>query len=295
MTVIAFVRPDNKKDISLEVAEYESDTEQPQTEKMDFYETEEDFSFIREYPKRIASYIEAGSFEEASQYYQDAKSSYPQQEEVYLYAADIYLAQDDYEKAVEVLQEGMENVDSSSLTERMEYVAEHVNEDGSVSSWYESEYDVLGNMIKWVDYNGDGSIFTLYEYEYDASGNWTKVISNFQNTLEFIYDEKGNLIEGKIDIDGIFYTDYRAEYDEKGNLIKESDTMEQSPPVQIEYKYDILGNEIWSFDKEFADRDFSNLVIECVNQVSDTTCTSTYTYVGTLLCLSKENKESFEI
>jgi hypothetical protein len=70
------------------------------------------------------------------------------------------------------------------------------NEDGSIKSYEEYEYDENGNNSRIVFRNADDSIDCYEEYEYDENGNNSRtVVRNADDSInyycEYEYDENG--------------------------------------------------------------------------------------------------------
>jgi len=133
-------------------------------------------------------FLSDGNYEEAIIAFIAAIEIDPKQVDAYIRLAEIYTAQGDTEKAVEILNQALESVgenetildaidqitssDSSShshqesshlsLPERIDY------EDGS---YMLCEYNELGNITRGTYYNADGAIITILDHIYDESGH----------------------------------------------------------------------------------------------------------------------------
>ncbi|MFI3202385.1 MAG: zinc-ribbon domain-containing protein, partial [Eubacteriales bacterium] len=90
-------------------------------------------------------------------------------------------------------------------------------EDGSISWWYEYEYDSNGNEVKYIYYEEDGSISMWNEGEYDSNGNCVKYTS---------YREDGSISRWS-----------EREYDSNGNCVKSIDYREDGS-INYCYEYD---------------------------------------------------------
>lgn len=144
-------------------------------------------------------YLDELQYEQAIAEYRAAIEIEPNNVEAYLALAELYVDMGDYEAAVNVLDQGIEQTDSRELADYLEEVQEIYHavteaqgepdarelevpvaeedvrepweevvyvEDGSYSIY---EYDAGGNRIKSTYYNADGTIWSIHEY--DAAGN----------------------------------------------------------------------------------------------------------------------------
>ena len=102
---------------------------------------------------------------------------------IYMEEARVYIANEDYLSAIEVLSKGTEETGDAALAEKEKDLREHVvvknqkqkvYEEGKLSR--EVEYDEAGNVITYISYREDGSIYRWYEYRYDEAGYETKFV-----------------------------------------------------------------------------------------------------------------------
>ena len=129
----------------------------------------------------------------------------------------MYVQLEDYEAAIEVLEQGITNTESEEMTVYLEnlkeeyQVLQNKKESGESANGAENpderadgenngareetiyngdgsywiyEYDENGNKIKEIYYSADGTITTHMAYEYDANGNVIKsTIFNTDGTI----------------------------------------------------------------------------------------------------------------
>ena len=200
-------------------------------------------------------------------------------EDVYIEQAKALLQDNAVEEAVAVLDEGIKTcAEAAVLQEMKEYVAENVVvakeyyysdgelcwiieyeynqfgdeskktyvKDGKINKWYEYQYDVQGNNIKYTTYSVDGTIEKYVESTYDIKGNLLEEYENKAGEKKRIserkYDENGNMIE---------YTRknsvFRYEYDDVGNNIRGMLLLEDGT-IEREWlnEFDGNGNKIKS-------------------------------------------------
>ena len=117
--------------------------------------------------------------------------------------------------------------------------------DGNIHQLY--KYDGKGNEVCYIYFNDDGSINTQYDFEYDADGNKRSETRYNGTEIDYHhdYDKDGNEIYEIIYSGGIPLTIYEREYDKKGNLIAyihyDGDKRIQ---CYREYALDLFGNPV---------------------------------------------------
>ena len=123
--------------------------------------------------------------------------------------------------------------------------------DGSISDWYEYEYDGLGNQTGYIHYYEDGSFHnSKYRQEYDDRGKMTKYISyNDDSSLNYWYeneyDSEGKQIKSiTYKADGSIDSWSEYEYDSEGNRVKWIKYNAYGSILSwSEYEYDSAGNQ----------------------------------------------------
>lgn len=211
----------------------------------------------RIYTEQITAYIREGNYNDAEFFYTKIASLNPKDENVYLYGADIYLAQDMCTDAIEVLDNGITETNSQKLTDRKTYVSEHVllsedisyDSDGNLNRWTEYEYDTVGNMTKMIIYDSNSSLIHWYEYEYNATNSMTKRIDYSSDGciyggMEYQYDAEDNMTQLiYYNSDDNIFVQSVFEYDITGNKTKMTNYDSDGHSMGVyEYKYDDIGN-----------------------------------------------------
>ncbi len=208
-------------------------------------------------------YLEEGSYEEAIVAFTAAIELDPKIAETYLGLAETYIAQNDFETAAEILQEGFEATGDDSLKTRLE----ELNSGNILDYWGNVRrmmgYDENGTLVYWHDYTYDTQKRKSSVTSYDASGNQTGYV-------ELAYDESGrevvtynygpsdgavgrieNLYHGAekdqtyFNPDGTVQMRYSNEYDDAGNLIRrETYLASGSLDGFVMFTYDETGKRI---------------------------------------------------
>ena len=175
------------------------------------------------------------------------------------YSATVYDQFGNYDYATRYKEDVELDALGKIVKSRNCYIHEYAYMD-SWSSWFESDYDKAGNVIRRIQYKVNtlpeaGEIYGSEEYEYDRQGNVIKTIYNYPNdsqrasmdTHDYQYDKRGNVVKETLlfyDSNGSIYSKsaYEKEYDTVGNLIKAS-------------KFDSDGNcEYWyEYEYEYYD------------------------------------------
>ncbi len=201
-------------------------------------------------------YLTDLDYEQAIVYFNKLIDVEPKNESAYLGIAEAYLALGDIDSAIEILEQGIAIVDAPADLEamleecyaQMLFVTTLIYEydsDGSVSIWYEVEYDSNGNPTKGVTYNSDGSLYS--ETELDSSGNISGVYYSNGYDYEYEYDSSGNQTKYvRYDTDGNvgYWCEWEYEYDAYGNETKMSsnDSSGNSNYYYYEYEYNSNGS-----------------------------------------------------
>jgi len=176
----------------------------------------------------IVVLVETGQLEDALAQIGEQKVLNEECDELYLYEADVYLKQNNYDKAVATLDEGIAKNGSETLINRKKYICNNIVQvsmeptDGGVGIY--NEYNNAGNLIREE----------LYDSEFDATG-WNEYEYDLQGFLQSCssYNVNGNLEK---------YTQYI--YDEAGVLYaSEEYNVKQVMQARHEYLYDSLGRE----------------------------------------------------
>ena len=162
-------------------------------------------------------YLTEGNYEEAILAFTAAIEIDPKNPEAYLGLAYVYIAQDDFDSAEEILTRGYELTQSELLKQKLEELRSGNVADQQGRIKRASAYDASGALLWYhiYDYTLDGKQAAATAY--DAAGNQTV-------RVEFQYDENGNVLYGydgySPDSGALRPAEYT--YDTGGELIEKS-------------------------------------------------------------------------
>lgn len=188
-------------------------------------------------------YLSEGNYEEAIIAFTAAIEIDPKQAEAYIGLTEVYTAQGNIEKAIEILDKGIAEIgETAALTEAKanltqlepETVPEQTgsrtnrfdHDDGSYSVF---EYDAEGKLVRDTIYSADGTMVLYSVLEYDALGNMIQEMGySADDTLMWIveYDTARKNMEPMERRYIEYYADgtvnyYRIpEYDTEGNCVR---------------------------------------------------------------------------
>lgn len=161
--------------------------------------------------------------------------------EVWLGLADVYIRMGEYDKALEVLKEGLSKTNhAQSIADKIAEVESGIFTDSSGNTRRMNHYDSSGTLTWYhiYTYNRDGEKASVTSYdasgvktgqvmlEYDSVGNATALYNyNPQDgavgAIEHRYDGNGNSIEQfYYSPDGTLESRYVNAYDANGNMIR---------------------------------------------------------------------------
>ena len=159
--------------------------------------------------------------------------------EGWLGLADVYIRMGDYDKALEVLREGLEKTGGDqSIADK---IAEM--EGGNIT-------DSSGKMRRMSTYNAAGDLIWYHTYTYNEQGRIASITSfdgagNQTGHVDYKYDGSGNVTTGcsYSDTGEVSQVDY--EYDSSGNMVKyvyydQNGQVESTASIT----YDADGNQI---------------------------------------------------
>lgn len=196
-------------------------------------------------------FLTEGNIEKANASYEQAKAVNAAYEDIYLFGADIYLKQNNYNRALQILKEGQLAVDSVRLTDRISYIQENVflvgikSQDGEKNFYY--QYNEAGNLFKEHTYDGEYGLTGWKEHKYDERGRKTEsIVYNIRGEQQacsrYEYDEQGKLICQKdYDLNQTVLAAHWYGYDGAGRLVSCDD-------------YDSQGRLSWSTRTEYDDQ-----------------------------------------
>ena len=184
-------------------------------------------------------------YEKAEDAYLKAVEIDPKQAEPYLKLADIYVAQNNYEKAEEILKKGSEETDSSEITERYslyeytedvlipgegeckegEYICEYT--DGVSIPYLENAESLEGVLTSRIrDFDGDGSeeLLVLVLKNEEAGLNYIDYPDDYTCNKVYLrmYERENGEIALKDEILGIYPVLGAGDNEEAGIFLKEN-------------------------------------------------------------------------
>lgn len=135
--------------------------------------------------------------------------------DAYLGMAEVHIRQGEYEKALKILQEGLENTDGN------QQIADKITEieGGNIK-------DSAGQIRRRSGYDGEGNLIWYHQYKYFEDGK-VKSVTSYDNTnaqtgnVEYSYNSDGKIIHGFAVFNTrgvVLAADYT--YDLEGNPIK---------------------------------------------------------------------------
>lgn len=193
---------------------------------------------VAAYLGRAESYIASGETEEnlsfALKDYEKVVALDETVSAAYLGMADVYIRQGEYDKALEILKNVPDGAKNDEVNAKIAEL-----ESGSVS-------DSSGKMRKMSTYDADGSLIWYHEYAYDEKGMQNAVRhceadGTHIETIDILYDENGNMIQGYYYVSGGVLGRMTFEYDTNGLKLKEC-------------YYDEVTDELW----EYTSNEFNN-------------------------------------
>ena len=194
------------------------------------------------YAARGSAYIHSGETEAhlkaAQADYEKAVSLDGSYARDYLGLADIHIRKKEYDKALEVLNQGLEKTgDDTGISDKIAEI-----QSGNIK-------DSEDNERKFSSYDAEGNLIWYHEYFYDENGEKCRVVAYDgagvqTDEMEVAYDEQGHLTDtfGYIEKDGTLYKIVH-EYDDSGNRAK-TDRYDSDGALDSykTYEYDEKGN-----------------------------------------------------
>lgn len=185
-------------------------------------------------------YLEDGNYQEAVTAFEAAIEIDPKQAPAYLGLAEVYIAQNDFDKAAEILQQGIDATGDESLQKRLEEI-----NSGNISDYWgnqrkRSGYDASG-ALQWyhvmdykdgreiccTSYDAAGTQIGQVEVLYDAQGRETQDYGHCVDDGELvreknIYDSQGRCSKSiSYQADGTMMEYCDFEYDGQGRCTKQ--------------------------------------------------------------------------
>lgn len=197
------------------------------------------------------TYKQGGDYEQAQVAFLEAVAEEPENALSYLELADIYIRQDQYQKAWDILHQGLEETDSSSIKEKLldfnnaNVILDSDNKlrgkshfSGDTLQWchvYTYENDLFTGI---THYDGDMTQVGFVELTYNQAGMPTQSYIYYTNT--------GNLEKFTLEYNSNGQLYKTAEYDLEGNLIGYSENSFDQAGYKIgEIYYNAQGEVHW--------------------------------------------------
>ena len=213
------------------------------------------------YVGRGDTYVGSGETEEnlfaAQADYEEAIRLDETNTDAWLGLADIYIRRGEYDRALEILQEGLEQSGAQEITDKITEIegGTYTDSMGNLrrrngydartgESWYQIfSYDELSRETGVTGYDASGNQVNHADVVYDENGNRIKDYTGTQGSVDIYprtceYDEAGNLIRRNHyhNSDGSLSFYMRFEYDDQGNQVKQS----YYTPDDVLTRYEVL-------------------------------------------------------
>ncbi|MGN0553929.1 MAG: tetratricopeptide repeat protein, partial [Oscillospiraceae bacterium] len=121
----------------------------------------------------------------------------------------------------------------------------YYDEDGSIKTRAENEYDSENKLVKCTVYNSDNEAVRIKEYYYDENGLLSYITENDTLRCEYFYDNNGNKVKHiQYTPDGKENFNTEWQYDSNNNCISCIDNFDSSNQQEWKWEYDSSGNRI---------------------------------------------------
>lgn len=199
---------------------------------------------LEAYLGRAAAYLGSGETEEnlaaAQADYERVIALDEMNADGYLGLADVLIRMGEYDRAQEVLRDGLEATDNEQIREKLEEI-----ESGMI-------VDESGKVRRRSFYDGNGILGSYVEYTYDAEGRQNSATSYDAGGMQTghvdcVYDERGLEIQGFYgvlsDVNHYEVRMQRSEYDDQGRRTRtEQYEKDGTSSGFFAYSYDTDGN-----------------------------------------------------
>ena len=132
-------------------------------------------------------YLNDGNYQEAVITFTAAIEIDPKRPEAYLGAAEAYIAADDIDAAIAILEKGYAATNDDTLKKRLDEIRSGTFNDYWGRARRKSSYDENGALVWYHLYTYDAQGRIASATSYDATGNQT-------NHVDYEYDESGNTL-----------------------------------------------------------------------------------------------------
>ena len=180
---------------------------------------------------RGMDYLSDGEYEEAAEAFLKAIKIDDDRPEAYKRAAKAYVKMEDYEAAIEILEEGIEETDDEDLVEELEDLMEKMAGESG---------DFTGDH-SWVETTAPEVMVTVYLPTRMEKTIYDETTSVWVET--YTYDQQGNMVEIVQENPKGTITTTRMMYDDAGRMIRSSYTGSTAQYIHT-YVYDSLNRQI---------------------------------------------------
>ncbi len=160
-------------------------------------------------------YLNEGNYQEAVIAFEAAIEIDPKRPEAYLGAAEAYIAADNIDAAIAILEKGYAATNDDTLKNRLDEIKSGTFNDYWGRAKRQSSYDESGALVWYHLYTYDAQGRTASVTSYDAAGSQT-------NHVDYEYDENGNTLVSS-------------------GYVTASDTMPDGTLIRIEKTYNAEG------------------------------------------------------
>lgn len=165
--------------------------------------------------------LDEKDYAKAEDFYQEALETYPKSEEAYLGLAEVYIEQEEYKDAVQILEEGLEEIDSEAISSKLEEAeelaeAEAVEADG----WFHGDSFTLNKCDEYDEFLCEVNIPDGYTYDDSLSAPESGFVSLDRADGEgwiWVQNEVGAPMYYTLLNDGVLPTDEYPELEDYKN------------------------------------------------------------------------------
>ena len=180
-------------------------------------------------------YLNEGNYQEAVIAFEAAIEIDTKRPEAYLGAAEAYLAADDIDAAIAILEKGYAATNDDTLKNRLDEIKSGTFNDYWGRTKRQSGYDESGALVWYHLYTYDAQGRTASVTSYDAAGNQT-------NHVDCEYDENGNaLVSFGHETDNGTLIRIEKTYNADGLVTKETNIYSDGSMNYSTYQYDQNG------------------------------------------------------
>lgn len=182
--------------------------------------------------------------------------------EAYLGLADVYIRQGDYDRALEILRQGLEKtgenreisdkideIDAGNISDSSGNVRRTTGYDGggAIQYWHDFTYNARGQQDSVTSYDAAGNQTGHLDLTYNEAGQPLLSYSSMGNTGEVVriahtYDADGNQITTDCyDLDGSLMQTDTCTYNSAGQMTRRDTTFPGEAGRYVLYEYDAQG------------------------------------------------------